>query len=65
MAIPYAQLEIGSGEVLTASIENRFKNELKDKMEAVEAEKELFYNLFRKYEKSIDIDKKVVEEKES
>jgi len=60
----YAELEIGSGEVLTASIENRFKNELKDKMEAVEAEKELFYNLFRKYEKSIDIDKKVVEEKE-
>ena len=60
----YAELEIGSGEVLTVSIENRFKNELKDKIEAVEAEKELFYNLFRKYEKSIDLDKKVVEEKE-
>jgi len=60
----YAEIEIGAGDVLTASIENRFKNDLKDKMEAVEAEKELFYNLFRKYEKSINLDKKVVEEKE-
>ena len=55
----YAEFEIGSGKVLTASIENRFENDLKEKMEAVEAKKELFYNLFRKYEKTIDLDKNV------
>jgi len=59
----YAEFEIGSGKVLTASVENRFKNDLKDKMEQIEAEKELFYNLFRKYEKSIDLDDKKVKEK--
>jgi hypothetical protein len=66
----YAEFEIGSGKVLTASVENRFKNDLKDKMEQIEAKKELFYNLFRKYEKTIDlndknVDKNAVKEKDA
>jgi len=55
----YAEIEIGSGEVLVASIENRFKKDLKDKMEEVEAQKDLLYNLFRNDEKSIKLDDNV------
>ena len=55
----YAEIEIGSGEVLVANIENRFKKDLKDKMEEVEAQKDLLYNLFRNDEKSIKLDDNV------